>query len=107
MEAPEAKKAMTTREFLIQDKQDRYLYAMRQKARLDEASFRDWVETKIANGVERGVLKGYEIGIEVGMKKAETAAAQKLLAEGLDEVFIERVTGLSKAEIQKLVEQIQ
>lgn len=91
MNTPELKKAMTTLEFLSQDKETRYLYEMRQKALLDEASFRDWAENAEANGIEKG--------------KAEVA--KQLLVEVMEESFVEKVTGLSQIEIQKLKEQIR
>jgi predicted transposase/invertase (TIGR01784 family) len=58
MDMPELKKAMTTLEFLSQDKEARALYEMRQKSLMDEASLRDWAETAEKRGMERGMERG-------------------------------------------------
>jgi predicted transposase/invertase (TIGR01784 family) len=79
---PELKKAMTTLEYLSQDREARAIYEMRQKALMDEASLRDWAETAEARGIEK--------------------VAKKLLTEGVDIQLIVRTTGLSEAEIKKL-----
>jgi len=91
MDTPGLKKAMTTLEFLSQNKEARMLYEMRKKALLDERSALDYAETR---GREEGKLEG----------KLEIAAS--MLKKGLSVTLIAEVTGLSAAEIETLNEQI-
>lgn len=94
MGTPELKKAMTTLEFLSQDKEARYLYEMRKKALLDERSRIDWAK-------EQGIKEGIEKGLERGIKQV----AKNMLDEGLDLSTIAKATGLTVEELQKLKEQ--
>jgi predicted transposase/invertase (TIGR01784 family) len=88
MDMPELKKAMTTLEFLSQDKEARYLYEMRKKALLDERSALDYAETR-------------------GEQKKAAEVARNLLSAGkLTIAEIAEVTGISEEEVQKLKEQI-
>jgi predicted transposase/invertase (TIGR01784 family) len=91
MDTPGLKKAMTTLEFLSQNKEARMLYEMRKKALLDERSALDYAETR---GREEGKLEG----------KLEIAAS--MLKKGLSVTLIAEVTGLSAAEIETLNERI-
>ncbi|HUC92100.1 MAG TPA: Rpn family recombination-promoting nuclease/putative transposase [Paenibacillus sp.] len=86
MDMPGLKKAMTTLEFLSQDKEMRALYEMRKKAQLDEQSALDYAETR---GEERG----------------RTAVAMNLLRKGMSTAEIAEVTGFSEAEIEELKKQ--
>ena len=52
-------------------------------------------------GIEQMKI-GEKRGIETGVKKEKKATAIKLLAMNMDIPFIEKATGLSKAEILKL-----
>lgn len=83
METPELKKAMTTLEFLSQDKEVRRQYEARQKALLDERS---------ALGTARSE------GKEEGKKEI----AIRLLADGMDISRISELTGLTENEIKQL-----
>ncbi|OPH46620.1 hypothetical protein BC351_14125 [Paenibacillus ferrarius] len=87
MDTPGLKKAMTTLEFLSQDKEARMLYEARKRALLDEQSALDYVES-------RGEAKG----------KAEVAA--NMLQEGLPVSLIAKVTGLSETEVEALKNRI-
>ena len=82
MNTPELKKAMTTLEFLSQDKEVRRLYEMRQKALLDERS---------ALGKAR--------------REGKAEVAIKLLVEGMSISKVAELTGLEEAEIEKLKNQ--
>ena len=56
-------------------------------------------------GIEQmkiGVETGRKEGLETGVKNEKKATAIKLLAMNMDIPFIEKATGLSKAEILKL-----
>lgn len=79
MDTPGLKKAMTTLEFLSQDKEMRALYEMRKKAQLDEQSALDYAETRGRNTVALNMLK-----------------------EGLEVSFIAKLTGLTETEIEDL-----
>ena len=60
-----------------------------------------WVRDRaqmILDGEERGLAKG----IEQGQIKERRATVAKMLAEGLPEELIQRVTGLSPAELAEL-----
>jgi len=84
-------KAMTTLEFLSQDRQTRMLYEERQKGLHDFVS-------AIENAKEEGKLEGKLEGMLEG--KLETARV--MLAEGLDLSIITKVTGLSREQIASL-----
>ena len=47
-------------------------------------------------------IEQMKIGVETGVKKEKKATAINLLAMNMDIPFIEKATGLSKAEILKL-----
>ncbi len=55
-------------------------------------------------GRREGMEEGMEKGMEKGMKKEKKSTAINLLALNMDIPFIEKVTGLSQAEILKLKE---
>ena len=55
-------------------------------------------------GIEEGMEKGMEEGMEKGKEEEKKATASNLLALNMDMPFIEKVTGLSQAEILKLKE---
>ena len=87
-EEPMMQKALTTLEFLSQDKQTRELYEARQKALHDYAS-------AIGEAMEQGETKGET-------KKA-LAVARAMLAKGMDVALVSEVTGLSVEEVQSLL----
>lgn len=91
MDTPGLKKAMTTLEFLSQNKEARALYEMRKKALLDEQSALDYAESR---GREEGRLEGKLEG------KLEIVAS--MLQKGLPVSLIAEVTGLSETEIEAL-----
>ena len=66
------------------------------------------VETGRKEGLETGRKEGLETGrkegLETGVKNEKKATAIKLLAMNMDIPFIEKATGLSKAEILMLKE---
>ena len=103
-------KAMTTLEFLSQDKQTRMLYEARQKALHDYASAignaeQRGLEQGIEQGIERGIEQGIERGIEQGIGKGKLEAAKNiaraLLAAGVDWDIIAKTTGLSREQIEE------
>ncbi|GGA05172.1 hypothetical protein GCM10008018_59020 [Paenibacillus marchantiophytorum] len=95
MDTPGLKKAMTTLEFLSQDKEARMLYEARKKALLDEQSALDYVESR---GREEGRLEG--------KAERDKEVVAGMLQEGLSVSVISRITGLSEAEIEELGKQV-
>lgn len=79
MEEPAIKKALTTLEFLSQDREARELYEARQKA------IHDW-NSNIHGAREEG----------------KKEVAQKMLTEGMEVNLISRLTGLTPEEINRL-----
>ncbi len=103
MNEPELKKAMTTLEFLSQDREARMRYEARQKFLHDEASL---VDSAMAEGERRGVeagfQKGIEQGIEQGKYQAQLDMARNMFSLGLDIEVIAKATGLSQEDIRSL-----
>lgn len=103
MNKPELKKAMTTLEFLSQDREARMRYEARQKFLHDEASLAD---SAMAEGKRRGVEAGFQKGIEQGLEKGKHQAllemARNMLSLGLDIEVIAKATGLSQEAIRSL-----
>jgi predicted transposase/invertase (TIGR01784 family) len=87
MDTPGLKKAMTTLEFLSQDKEMRALALAREKALRDETSKLSWARKE-------------------GRAEEKIQIVKNLLNEGDTDVSkIARITGLSESEIEKLKEQ--
>jgi predicted transposase/invertase (TIGR01784 family) len=90
MGTPGLKKAMTTLEFLSQDKKMRALARAREKALRDEIS-------ELDSARKEGIVEGEEIG--------KLEVAKNLLNKGMSVLEIFEVTGLPESEIAKLKEQ--
>ena len=58
----------------------------------------------VETGRKEGLETGRKEGLETGVKNEKKATAIKLLAMNMDIPFIEKATGLSKAEILMLKE---
>lgn len=99
MNKPELKKAMTTLEFLSQDRETRMRYETRQKFLHDEASL---VDSAMAEGERRGVEAGFQKGIEKGKHQAKLDMARNMLSLGLNIEVIAKATGLSQETIRSL-----
>ncbi|PJN59803.1 hypothetical protein CXK86_20500 [Paenibacillus sp. BGI2013] len=84
MNEPVLKKAMDTLEFLSQDAESRRLYEDRQKYLHDEAS----------------MIEGAK---EEGERNKATDVAKKLIKSGVDVDIIASSTGLTKAEVERLI----
>jgi len=80
---PEVKKAVVRLEVLSGDERARYIADMQEKARRDMASFR-------------------RDGIAEGRENEKISIAKNLLAEGSTLEFIQKITGLSLEQIEKL-----
>lgn len=97
MDQPKLRKAMTTLEFLSQDREARRLYEMRQKALLDER----W---KIEGAREEGKAEGKAEGKEEGKVEGKVEVARNLLQMGMEISSIVKATGLTEDEIRKLAQ---
>ena len=82
------------------------LYGIEQMKIGVETGRKEGLETGRKEGLETGRKEGLETGrkegLETGVKNEKKATAIKLLAMNMDIPFIEKATGLSKAEILKL-----
>lgn len=96
---PALKKAMTVLEFLSQDEQARQEYEARQKFLRDEASM---IEGAREEGLKKGLEEGIKEGIKEGEAESKRKIAQNMLALGLDEEIIIKVTGLSSTELKTI-----
>jgi hypothetical protein len=97
MSTPGLKKAMTTLEFLSQDKEMRALALAREKALRDEISKLSWARKEgRAEGEQKGRVEGKEIG--------KLEVAKNLLSKDMSVSEISEVTGLPESEIAKLKE---
>jgi len=95
MDTPGLKKAMTTLEFLSQNKEARALYEMRKKALLDERSALDYAETR-----------GREAGRTEGIIEGKKETALSMLQKGLPISLIAEITRLTEEEIEALSKQM-
>jgi predicted transposase/invertase (TIGR01784 family) len=77
------------------DEEEREIYDVRMRVVMDEMS-------RIASAEEKGLSMGQAIGEARGKEQANRDHARRMLAEGLAVELIERVTGLSAAEIKVL-----
>jgi predicted transposase/invertase (TIGR01784 family) len=103
MNEPTIKKAMTTLEFLSQDREARLRYEERQKFLHDEASAMEWALDKgIEQGIKQGIEKGKQLGLAEGERKKSLEVAKGLLKAGIAVEVIIKTTGLTKEEILAL-----
>jgi predicted transposase/invertase (TIGR01784 family) len=105
-DTPGLKKAMTTLEFLSQDKKMRALARAREKALRDEISELDSARRE---GEEKGRTEGEKKGEKKGRTEGEESKAIQiaknlLIEEDMDVSKIARITGLPASEIEKLKE---
>jgi predicted transposase/invertase (TIGR01784 family) len=83
------------------------LYESREKARRDEASrlksaLRDGMEKGKAEGLTEGLEKGKAEGLTEGLTAGKAEVAKNAFAMGLSDDQIEKLTGLNRAEIERL-----
>ena len=95
-EEPAMQKALTTSEWLSQDKEARQLYDDRQRALHDYVS-------NVEGAREEGREKGREEGREEGRVQEKLELARRLLEMGDGPKKVSKVTGLSLEEIQRLL----
>ncbi|WP_428770095.1 Rpn family recombination-promoting nuclease/putative transposase [Treponema sp. HNW] len=97
--SPVMEQANETVDVMLQDPKARWLYENRMKYEHDKASWEHFGYTK---GVEAGKREGEAIGLEKGAyhNKLQTASSMKALNYPLTD--IQKITGLSEAEIAQL-----
>ncbi len=107
MKNEEIKKAKEQLNKISQDKKERRLAELREKAIMDEMAIRDsgYNEGR-KEGLEEGIHRGIELGKEEGVKKGKKAEkksiAQNMLEMKIDKEIISKVTGLTISEIDNM-----
>ena len=107
MKNEEIKKAKEQLDKISQDKKERRLAELREKAIKDEMAIRDsgYNEGR-KEGLEEGIHRGIELGKEEGVKKGKKAEkksiAQNMLEMKIDKEIISKVTGLTISEIDNM-----
>ena len=91
----EIKKAKEVLEEISQDKRERYLAELREKYILDQKAIED-------AGYDKGLREGMTQGIAQGKKEEKKKIAKNLLKLNMSIEQIEKATGLTKEEIEKL-----
>ena len=85
MDDPVMKKAVTTLEFLSQDRQIRERYLARQKGRQTYAADMDAAhEEGLQQGLEQGVQQGLEQGVQQGLERGVQQGLERGVQQGLE-----------------------
>lgn len=87
MSEPAIRKALTAEEIFLKQDKERYLYEMREKALLDHVSAMEGAK---------------EEGREEGREEGKTEIALRMLKRGIRVSEVAELTGLSKADVEKL-----
>ena len=95
----EIKEATVVVKQMSEDEKMQRLAFLREKAILDEQEI---IETATNKGLREGMEKGLAKGIEQGEKRKSTEIAKELLKENMPIEKIEKITKLSKEEIEQL-----
>ena len=80
---------------MSEDEKLERLAFLRQKAIMDEKAI-------YAAGLDKGEIRGKEVGREEGKKKNQLEVAKKMKAKDMDIKIIIEITGLTKEEIEKI-----
>ena len=103
----EIKEAIETLEDISSDEEKERIAELRQKYIMDRKSeIRTAKEIGIKEGLEEGIKMGIEEGMEKGSKNEKIEIAKKMLKENIKVEVIERITGLTKTEIDKIKEKV-
>ena len=95
MKNEEIKKAKEQLDKISQDKKERRLAELREKAIKDEMAIRD-------SGNKEGRKEGIEEGLKKGKKAEKKSIAQNMLEMKIDKKTISKVTGLTIDEIDNI-----
>ena len=103
----EIKRAKEELDKISQDKKERRLAELREKAIMDEMAIRDsgyndGKKEGIKEGIEQGIEKGKNEGLKIGKKIRSIEIAKEMLKENLDLAVISKVTGLSSDELKNI-----
>ena len=111
MKNEEIKKAKEQLDKISQDKKERRLAELREKAIKDEMAIRDsgynegrkeGIEIGLQQGIHRGIELGKEEGLKKGKKAEKKSIAQNMLEMKIDKETISKVTGLTMDEIENM-----
>lgn len=94
-ENKEIEEAVVVIKEMTEDEKLERLAMLRQKAIMDEKAI-------YAAGLDKGELRGKEVGIKEGEKKNQLEVAKRMKAKGMDIDTIIEITELTKDEIEKL-----
>ena len=95
MKNEEIQKAKEQLDKISQDKKERRLAELREKAIKDEMAIRD-------SGYNEGRKEGIEEGLKKGKKAEKKSIAQNMLEMKIDKKTISKVTGLTIDEIDNI-----
>ena len=95
----EIKRAKEELDKISQDKKERRLAELREKAIMDEMAIRD---SGYNDGFADGKKDGLEEGIKEGIKKGKKEYIKKMLKEKIDLTIISKITGLSIEELKNI-----
>ena len=95
----EIKRAKEELDKISQDKKERRLAELREKAIMDEMAIRD---SGYNDGFADGKKDGLEEGIKEGIKKGKNEYIKKMLKEKIDLTIISKITGLSIEELKNI-----
>lgn len=97
------KKAKKVLEEISKDERERYLADLREKYLLDQNNL---VKTGYDRGLEQGIKDGFEKGIkeglEQGLQQQQLEIAKEMKNQNYTNEEIQKITKLSKEEIEKL-----
>ena len=99
MSDKEVKKAKEVLERISEDKDARYLAELREKYIRDQKAIEGAGYDK---GLDEGIKKGIEQGIAQGKRNNTLELAKKMKEQGLDIEIIQKITNLTKEEINNL-----
>ena len=99
MSNKEVKKAKEVLERISEDKDARYLAELREKYIRDQKAIEGAGYDK---GLDEGIKKGIEQGIAQGKKDTILELAKKMKEQGFDIEMIQKITNLTKEEINNL-----
>jgi predicted transposase/invertase (TIGR01784 family) len=98
-------RALTVEDVFVKNDEERCLYELREKGRLE---FENAMFTAELRGEQRGELRGRQDGIQEGMQKGRQegiqVTARSMLARDLPLTLISEISGLSIEEIKTLKE---
>ena len=92
---PAIEKAQKVLEYLGTNEEIRRYYELREKAIHDEI-------TRLTGAKEEGIKQGIQQGIQQGEHKKGFEVARNMLLDGIEDTIIEKYTGISKDDLEKL-----